>query len=692
VGALDISANPEYCTDVSSFYRYIVLNSGIGSMTGAFTSTNLHGNEKQNTESKKVQLAWSVGLIPVQEWIAEATRSRDLRIGSAFLSHAMALVLKRLDEARIGAEVELPAVQDSKTLAKLGDLSGALSSDYSLPNRATGVVSAKRSLDNVAAVFERLQSDVVDEAWQQLAQKARERGFGGDASSAWNEVRGHLDNVRCPIHLVWVLHEFESCTSRVNAIAEIDRLYEAVKQTRPFPSHKGFPVEKCSQCGRREALGGQDITEWRQFDRELETCREALRGTFIESGERLCPVCMVKRLAGYATMSEGFPSTPEIACRAWLEAVKGVWNTHPGIRQAFENWQRMVKSFEGPSGYGLLYKNVLQRRDKTLRERMPQESGRHKDLAKIEDIVRLHGSFFEAVKSLKQEDRPGAFTNEPSSYLAVMVFDGDNMGKKVKEHLDSLPAKVMEFSQNLPRTIQGHLAQSFYLGGDEGLILCPIETALALARAIRDHWMRTVKDGDQPFTTLSMGMVLFHRERPMSAAIEEAHAAIERAKALDTPAEGNGGRRKKDALSVVVETASGNRFEVVDHWDGLWGRIEAAVELLRSKELSMGWPYDVESFLRSFPLDEPFEDEGVLAAVREEIKRLTFRRVGENGNGPAIWGRLGGDGMLKHADLPGGLARIIDQFHLMAFLAREFAVDPPKQSPSKAPEPAREEA
>ena len=43
---------------------------------------------------------FSLGLIPVQEWIAQARRSRDLRAGSVFLWHVMAKLLARLDNQR----------------------------------------------------------------------------------------------------------------------------------------------------------------------------------------------------------------------------------------------------------------------------------------------------------------------------------------------------------------------------------------------------------------------------------------------------------------------------------------------------------------------------------------------------------------------------------------------------------------
>jgi hypothetical protein len=53
------------------------------------------------------KLVFSLGLIPVQDWIAQARRSRDLRAASVFLWYTMARVLARLEQD-LGAEIGLP--------------------------------------------------------------------------------------------------------------------------------------------------------------------------------------------------------------------------------------------------------------------------------------------------------------------------------------------------------------------------------------------------------------------------------------------------------------------------------------------------------------------------------------------------------------------------------------------------------
>jgi hypothetical protein len=68
------------------------------------------------------RLVFSLGLIPVQEWIAQARRSRDLRAGSVFLWYTMARVLARLEQPDFAAEIWLPRPPRGWTFQKLAAL------------------------------------------------------------------------------------------------------------------------------------------------------------------------------------------------------------------------------------------------------------------------------------------------------------------------------------------------------------------------------------------------------------------------------------------------------------------------------------------------------------------------------------------------------------------------------------------
>jgi len=125
--------------------------------------------------------------------------------------------------------------------------------------------------------------------------------------------------------------------------------------------------------------------------------------------------------------------------------------------------------------------------------------------------------------------------------------------------------------------------------------------------------------------TLSMGVCLFDRERPLGAAIQKARDALAISKNLKT------GDRKKDGLTIAIQTASGNVFSATAHWGNDWRRISNAIKLINGDSkiqyrLSMGWAYEVESYLEGLPPDQ-WGEESFRNAVRDEVKRITFRKL-----------------------------------------------------------------
>ena len=134
----------------------------------------------------------------------------------------------------------------------------------------------------------------------------------------------------CPLTLVWVAApcawDLDTPEGRRKALEIIDPLYSEVKRTRPVrPWRHGAPIGKCNQCGRREAIGPADrFDDWRNWSRQLDSQPWVEEGFRIDAGERLCYVCLTKRLASYSGSRERFPSTGEIAVQLWLERTRPV--------------------------------------------------------------------------------------------------------------------------------------------------------------------------------------------------------------------------------------------------------------------------------------------------------------------------------------------------------------------------------
>lgn len=554
---------------------------------------------------------FSVGLIPVQEFISEARRSRDLRAGSAILSWLMSRMLLHLVDAK-RAEVLIPhagaldlfrGIEFSKTLSIV---------EYSLPNRASGFIEST----DVDQVFNELWEECIQANWRALFQAFFEesdypkRAMGNYRTSF---VESFQKAARCPIDLIWVAQTSEAGRDQRWHLAMIDQFYDNVKRTRPIREWSGKVVGKCDQCGKREALGpDSDYDTWWNWHKALREEKWVKNGARLDPGERLCIVCFTKRFLGYAG-DRAFPSTSEIAAASWVQQLKK--STDPELLTLFHRYRTFQEKAD--TGDAEIYYHK-----RSLEKRLAQED----DAQAREQLGGLRKARFELVQRIK--GRPASnLKPEPSNYLAVLTFDGDSMGKMMKLHFDKkLPELLLEFAGkvrgNLMPTTTGHIAEIFYLGGDEGLILVPIEAAIKVALDVNKLFHETVNQTAGIDTTLSMGLTVFDRERPLGGAIRLAHEALKnKAKKLEG----------KNSLSITIQTASGNEFSTTASWRGdFWKRVDNAIKLINGEipdvRLAMGWTYEVEAFLQTLPHDR-WGNADFSHAVRDEVKRITLRKL-----------------------------------------------------------------
>jgi len=624
-------------------------------------------------------LFWSLSLIPVQQWISEARRSRDLLVGSGLLAWTVAEVLRRLKVA--GARIVVPDPRLVERAPEGGWREWLERGTYSLPNRASGTAQGK-AVATVEALLPKLEEEVVLPAWEEVARGVEaSKPFPRSNSPAWREIRPFLGEVPCPFHLVQCARRLDGASVK-EGLKSIDEVLRAVKRHRPISSHEGSPVGKCQQCGRREAMGPPTWNEWRAYHEELADLEEIALGHRLDANERLCPTCTVKRLAGYLPEGISAPSTSEVAAKEWLYRVRQREDLQP-LLEAMKRAAREVPGF-GDDPAPLYFQRTRRRLQRaTAVSEVPGSAGSVRASREVKDVHAKQAAAVAQVDALAEElagaireqrppsgeasDARPVLPPEPSNYLAVVTFDGDDMGRRVQEDPEGMPRRLAIFAEGLEGTVESHRAHPFYLGGDEGLILCPVERALELAIAIRERWMESVgSSGDGRPATLSAGVCIFDRERPLGGAIQGAHEAIERAKGMEG----------KDALAVRVQTASGSSWTALDHWDGSWEHLEAAVRLVREGKLVSGWAYDVEELLRSLSL-EVWRTEPGVAAVRDEVRRLTARRaVGRPRPQVAeeVWRRLRGDAWWGKAPQDEARAKVADGLHLVGFLARHAGI------------------
>jgi len=604
---------------------------------------------------------FSLGLIPVQDFIAEARRSRDLRAGSAMLSWLISRVLLELIDKH-NAALLVPHPDSIKTF-RGKEFSEILSTaKYSLPNRASGSIEADHA-DSAKAVFTKLQKSCLEPAWEKIFHEAFQGNpFLRDLARNDKEKESLQQLFKqppaCPIQLLWVVKAVADNDDPASHLEEIKSRFDDVKRTRPImPWLEGKTIGKCDQCGKREALSPvDDFQGWRDWQKHLKSQRWVEAGIRIDPTERLCLVCLTKRFAAYiGNSNRRFPSTSEVATREWRSQIRTNENSLKEIEAKLDLLR--ITNFDDPES--LFYRRSIQKLSPTNRNE-----------PRLKEVLQDIAAFKSAIAASKIKLKP-----EPSNYLAVLMFDGDSMGKTMAAHKD-LPRELAQFSETLLNKYHEENAEKsaalFYLGGDEGLILAPIETVLNTAMEINDIFQTAVAGK----TTLSMGATIFDRQRPLGGAIRLARLALEKSKAAEIDG------KKKNALTITVQTASGNEFSATARWGKSWKRMANALKLIQGddgeRKLSMGWAYEVEAFLQSLPPAEWGRPDFQMAAT-QEVKRITLRKLAIHHGSPQekrtqTWEQdLSGAEWFRGAVAENFAETISNQLHLIAFLARESA-------------------
>ena len=620
---------------------------------------------------------FSIGLIPVQDYISEARRSRDLRWGSAFLSRSTVLALNVLKKD-LKAEISVPEIEE-ETFVKIFksnayELMG--SGEYSIPNRASGFFLTG-SEEDAKRVFRSLGGAVRNE-WEGLLKRYLKSDYktskDGEVYESFQKIRDGINAcdpyIECPLQVVWAVLEAETSGAEEERLQSdlkrIDRYYSEIKRFRPVePWKNGAHVGKCTMCGKREALGENgSFLKWRNWYNELCRTPWMKKEYWFDQSERLCPACAVKRISSYddkdSAISSSFPSTNEIACRHWLNSIKALKEWKTEIVVDYEGLKADLRSLDLPED---IYLALFRRGKKRLQKKLEP----HSAAEKTKKILAAAGRIHDKLKAMDFEQSGVSLKKFPSDYLAVIVYDGDSMGKKVRENPGLVCGQMREFSGIVSDIVRDFHAEAFYIGGDEGLALCPLENAIALPMALRESFVKAFRGPDnRSVLTLSAAAVVFDRERPLGGAIKQAHQLLKLAKEA----------RGKNRFAAGVETASGNRFHFVGGWDRVWGWLLNMLQAIENGEISMSWASEAEGFVRGIPAALFYRPDAE-EPVKKEIMRITGRKMPGPLAGPEKKERL--KPLFQDFDVREWFKefRMIDdmdvfanQFHVLRFLSR----------------------
>ena len=558
----------------------------------------------------------SISVGPVQDFIAQARRTRDLWYGSHLLSELSRAAARAV--ADDGGELIFPPLDSGH--AELAECDGPVRTTDTPPaavaNRILAVVPSGHAPDKLASAAR----EAVEHRWKDIAEKIRKRMkdecvLASGIDDVWGEQIADV----IEFYAAWepLGADFGRARRAVeSAIAGRKALRDFSPQRR---DRKGAP--KSSLDGARVSVLSKERTG-SGFGR--------LR---IGQGEQLDAVGLCKRAGGNP---EQFVPLPNVAAAAWLSRADEMESDKlRALRKAAVDLE-LQKIHRPDLPVVDLELQKIHRPDLPVTEPFPFDASvlyPNRWLTLFEEMR----SAPDAAKWGETHVRPllKAVGSEPPSYVACLVADGDNMGRALDElaRSDDPVAACRAFSERLlkfpvkaQRIVAKHLGAPIYAGGDDVLAFLPVATALDCAECLSDAFetvMGETRLEDKP--TLSVGIGIAHVVEAMGLLLELGREAERMAK-----------QSGRNALAVIFDKRSGGRRK----WSRQWCASEPPVERLRADaeklggELSSGKVYEAGTLLRRFPCpSDPATSSGLAEALVAYSKQV-FAQSGDGGMTP----------------------------------------------------------
>lgn len=444
---------------------------------------------------KTYLFVYSIG--PVQSFIAAARKTEDFWSGSYLLSF---LTEQTIRTALLNERNRVQLLSPAVTIEQLDSHVKNESADVaSLPNRFLLRLDANG--DEEVATFAKQLEQTTVQTFQKLANTAINKVFDTlDDRQFMKRLAG--DQVANFIEIFW---SFEEWTGSYNETRlTVEKRLASVKNNRSFTAQAQDALV-CTVCGSHEALNDGNFSEdstnvdmqrrieqtWRTRTKNYQEKKgdqesENDRGGRIRDNERLCAICLTKRIA----------------------------------REIFEEQ----------------YKDVVQ-------------------------CFTPFPSVFD-------------FTTDNNHYYAMIMMDGDDMGKWISGAEDKvlsgynkideayhreISRRLTVFSeQSVPQLVKQANGRLVYAGGDDVLAFVPLPQLLPLIQSLRAAF--SSEQGLDDKATASMGVVIAHRKEPLQRVITSVRGLEAKAKSYKNSA------HKKDAVAFGLLSKSGQIREAIIPW------------------------------------------------------------------------------------------------------------------------------
>ena len=551
-----------------------------------------------------------ISIGPVQGFVAQARRTRDLWAGSFLLSwmsgQLMAAVLRR------DGSIVFPAVgtEDAPTDPMLSAILGKPLSDDrhpkigSLPNRFKAQVPANFKPES--AVEEAKQK------WQNLAETIWE----GFVESAVNKNEKLNEDQKSRIRAIWERQikefwEIQWVKGEHPADNGDDAKWlDSRKNWRThWPPKEGG--DHCTTMGSWQELSGFVRSRQREKqDKFWNALRKNVGRLDLQDDERLCAIALVKRLfpkleseqlktaIGWSfqtKQTKSWPSTAYMAVAPWLMHIAKNREFRQKLNGYVETIGQAVESVDKKA-----FKQLS--REYSTRLRLPdlEPLGRNADLDGnlfLETaLVNPRATPLTNDPPKTDEDDPDKETRDKLSqslkklgkevggdakpYYALLLMDGDRLGKLLRTLGEQEVSQALDqFVKRVSKIVECNNGVTIYAGGDDVLAMLPATQAIQCARQLRkayDEAFYNLVDANNKHeipTTASCAIVFTHYHNPLRDVMKLAR------KELDEVAKEQNGR---NSLALAVMQPGGVHNRWVSQFSGAIIQPES-LEKLREK-------------------------------------------------------------------------------------------------------------
>lgn len=618
----------------------------------ARADAGLEAARAADPDGRAALLLFTLG--PVQDFIAAARRTSDLRAGSFLLSTLAAEALRVVVEGVGEDAVFFPDLASEPELLAAWRAGGPVPPDLALPNRFLAAVP-----DAEVEALAQAAEEAARAALREAVQTAK-RVFGRSAVG-WEEADHFLE-------CTWAARPYAEGDDYGGAYRALEQAVGGAKALRLFE-----PVEGTGYRGSLVPTLGALVPRADASPEEVNAfwAQKQHRGRLrLRAGEQLSAISTTKRLFAEHVGRQGhdlFPSTASLAVADFKRDVLQKLSTSEPLRDAVERFLQAIGPLADFDEVRYLSEPPL-----PLLKRLAQEAGgaAHQFAALPGDW--LFDGFLTARSFEREFDRAIAEADlaparralhtllraadaagiaRPSRYYGLLVFDGDHMGRWLSGEKTGgiTPEGHLAISEALGTFARGlaphlaerqHLGRLVYSGGDDVLAFVSFRDALPLLNALRAALSGRVTGSDAegygvdwahtdgwvtcagarrrtlgPEATASAGLVLAHQQEPLQDVLAAGRRAEKAAKEAG-----------RDRFALALGRRSGGRFTAVACWNpfadeaGLLPVIERLAKAVRDGTLSASFVYDAQRDLDTFAA---LPDE----AVRLELRRLFGRRT-----------------------------------------------------------------